>query len=166
MQIFFLILGLLVVSTTFAVCPICTIAVGAGVGLAQYLSIDDVISGLWIGGIIVSLIMLTKTICDKKNFQFHGYTIVITILYYIIIIVPLYFSGIIGHDLNKWCGIDKIVLGIVIGSGTFLLGTVSYKQLKKRNNNKVYFPFQKVVMPIAPLIILSILFYVITKLCP
>ncbi len=33
-----------------AICPICTIAVGAGVGFSRYLGIDDTIAGLWIGG--------------------------------------------------------------------------------------------------------------------
>ena len=37
-----------------AMCPLCTVAVTAGLGLSRFLGIDDAISGLWIGGIIVS----------------------------------------------------------------------------------------------------------------
>lgn len=42
-----------------AVCPVCTVAVGAGVGFSRYLGIDDTIAGLWIGALIVSVSMWT-----------------------------------------------------------------------------------------------------------
>jgi hypothetical protein len=32
-----------------------------------------------------------------------------------------------------------------------------------KNDNKAYFPFQKVAMPIAPLIVLTVIFYYITR---
>ena len=32
-----------------AVCPVCIVAVGAGLGLSEYLGIDDTIAGVWIG---------------------------------------------------------------------------------------------------------------------
>jgi hypothetical protein len=35
--------------------------------------------------------------------------------------------------------------------------------LKKKNQDKVYFPFQKVVFAISPLIVLSAIFYILTK---
>ncbi len=31
-------------------CPVCSISIGVGVGLCRYLGIDDLISGVWIGG--------------------------------------------------------------------------------------------------------------------
>jgi hypothetical protein len=37
-----------------------------------------------------------------------------------------------------------------------------YQALKKRNNGHAYFPFQKVVMPIAWLVLMSTIFYFIT----
>lgn len=155
--------SLFAATTAFAICPLCTFAVGAGIGLAQYLGIDDTITGIWIGGLIVSLIAWTIHWLDKKNMHFCGRKIFITIIYYGITIVPLYIYGIMGHTLNKMWGIDKILLGIIVGSVIFFSGVISYGQLKKKNNNKAYFPFQKVIMPILPLIILSIIFYYLTK---
>lgn len=32
-----------------AVCPVCTVAVGTGVGLSRWLGVDDTITGLWLG---------------------------------------------------------------------------------------------------------------------
>ncbi|EKE01409.1 MAG: hypothetical protein ACD_21C00141G0001 [uncultured bacterium] len=155
--------SLLISTTGFAVCPLCTFAVGAGIGLAQYLGIDDTISGIWIGGLIVSLIAWTISWCNKKNVHFYGRKILITIIYYGMIIIPLYYCGIMGHALNRFWGMDKILLGIIVGSIVFFSGALSYGLLKKKNDNKAYFSFQKVVMPVLPLIILSIIFYYLTK---
>lgn len=146
-----------------AVCAICTIAVGAGIGLTQWLGIDDSITGLWIGGLTISCIVWTINWLNKKNIHFFGRNISVIAIYYLSLVLPLYSMGLIGHLLNKFCGIDKLLFGIVIGSVVFLAGSISYNYLKKRNNNHAYFPFQKVVMPIAPLIILSFVFYFMTK---
>lgn len=161
--IIILLLNILVINITYAICPLCTVAVGAGVGITHWLGIDDTVTGLWIGGFIASLIMWTIYWLDGKNIHFKGRKIIITLAYYLIIIVPLYPLNIIGQPLNILWGIDKLLLGIILGSIAFFIGSIGYAYLKKRNNNQPYFPFQKVVMPVAPLIILSIIFYFITK---
>lgn len=155
--------SLFTATSAFAVCPICTFAVGAGIGLAQYFGIDDTITGIWIGGLVVSLIAWTIAWCNKKNIHFYGRRISITIIYYCAIIVPLYIYGMMGHILNKMWGMDKILLGIIIGSIVFFGGVITSDQLKEKNNDKAYFPFQKVVIPVSPLIILSVVFYYLTK---
>ncbi|MDD4358321.1 MAG: hypothetical protein PHY30_00720 [Candidatus Pacebacteria bacterium] len=156
-------LFLLNIKQAFAVCPVCTIAVGAGVGLSRWLHIDDVITGLWIGGLIVSMIVWTLDYLRKKDINFKGKEIITIFLYYLLIILPLYFGGIMGHPLNIILGIDKLLFGIILGSLSFCLGVIYYDYLKERNNGHAYFPFQKVVMPVLPLIILSIVFYFLTK---
>lgn len=151
-----------------AVCPICTIAVGAGVGLSRYFGIDDTITGLWIGGLIVSLIIWTLGWLEKKNIRFKGRQVLTILLYYVAVILPLYFKGFIGHPQNSlfcWCGLhwDKLLVGIALGSLGFYAGAKWYFYLKEKHGGRAYFPFQKVVMPIAPLIILTIIFYLITR---
>jgi hypothetical protein len=150
---------------TLAVCPICTIAVGAGVGFSRWLGIDDTITGLWIGGLIVSLISWTESWLEKKNIRFKGRIFVNVLFYYALAIIPLYYSGIIGHPLNTlyFFGLDKLLFGIIVGSISFWFGANWYFYLKEKNNGHAHFPFQKVVMPISPLILLSIIFYFLTK---
>lgn len=155
--------GLLFSLKTFAVCPLCTIAVAAGVGLSRYLGIDDTITGLWIGGLTVSIILWTIDWFNRKNFCFIGRNFITAILYYLILVVPLYYYDVLGHPLNVLWGIDKLFLGITIGSICFLMGAIGYFYMKKNNDGHAYFPFQKVVMPVAPLIILSIVFYFMTR---
>ena len=158
-------LNLLMAKQALAVCPICTIAVGAGVGLSRWLGIDDSITGLWIGGLTVSMITWTISWLDKKNIQFKGRIFVTILSYYLLIVIPLYFMGIMGNPLNTICacGLDKLIIGIVTGSVAFWFGAEWYFHLKEKNGGHAYFPFQKVVMPVSPLIIMSLLFYFLTR---
>jgi hypothetical protein len=160
--------SLLLAKQVLAVCPICTIAVGAGVGLSRWLGIDDTITGLWVGGLIVSMITWTESWLEKKNIHFKGRVFVNILAYYILIVIPLYYSGIMGHPQNQlFCfgdfNIDKLLFGIITGSLAFWFGAEWYFYLKEKNNNHAYFPFQKVIMPILPLIILSVIYYFLTK---
>ena len=158
-------LSLLFAKHALAVCPICTIAVGAGVGLSRYLGIDDAITGLWVGGLVVSMITWTESWLDTKNIHFKGRAAATTVAYYLFVIVPLYFTGMIANPANAiystW--MDKLLLGIVVGSVAFWFGAEWYFSLKEKNGGRAYFPFQKVVMPVSPLIIMSIVFYFLTK---
>ena len=144
-------------SSAKAVCPICTIAVCAGVGLSRWLGIDDMVTGLWLGGLFVLLSISTIAWLKRKNFHFKADKIVISLGYYLIVLIPLYLMGIMGHPLNAFWGIDKLLFGIIIGSVAFSAGVVWHYYLKKKNNGRSYFPFQKVVLPIIPLVILSML---------
>ena len=158
-------LNFLMAKQALAVCPICTIAVGAGIGLSRWLGIDDSITGLWIGGLTVSMITWTLSWFDKKKILFKGRAIITILGYYLLIVTPLYFMGIMGNPLNSicFCGLDKLVIGIIVGSIAFWFGAEWYYYLKAKNGGHAYFPFQKVVMPISPLIILSIIYYFLTK---
>ncbi len=149
-----------------AVCPVCTVAVTTGVGLSRWLGVDDTITGLWIGGVIVSLIIWTVSWMDAHNIRFKGRGLVTAISYYVLVCLPLYLADIMGDPHNTLWGVDRLALGIVIGSLGFYAGAWSYEWLKKRNNGRSYFPFPKVVMPLVPLLLLSPVFYFVTKESP
>jgi hypothetical protein len=154
----------LIAQPVAAVCPICTIAVASGVGLSRYLGIDDIITGLWIGGLTVSMIIWTLSWLSKKKIHFRWQAI-ITIAYIAIIIIPLYFYGLLSNPGNNSCvcGVNKLLLGIINGAVGFWAGAEWYSYLKKKNHDHAYFHFQKVVMPLTPLIILSFIFYWLIK---
>lgn len=154
--------GIILPLKTLAVCPLCTIAVGAGIGLSRYLGVDDVISGLWIGGLIVSLIFWTLDWLNKKNIKSRLLPIAVTAVMYGITVIPLKMMNIIGHPLNTlFCGVDRLIFGIGVGSLMFLAGVFFNDLLKKKNNGKVYFPYQKVVIPVLSLLLSSVIAYLI-----
>lgn len=146
-----------------AVCPVCTIGVVAGLGLSRWLGVDDTVSGIWIGGLLVSLTGWTVNWLKKRKMIFKGMTALIAIIYYAMVIVPFYSKEIIGHPSNVLWGIDKLVLGLSFGTIIFVIAVLIYEIMKKRNGGHAHYPFEKIVIPISSLLILSAAFYFITK---
>ncbi|MCK9393539.1 MAG: hypothetical protein WCX30_03625 [Candidatus Paceibacterota bacterium] len=170
---FVFLLGLLFTSPAYAVvCQVCTVAVVAGSYLAREYGIDDAITGLWIGALTLLTCQWTmqwiELLLKKKNKKIKkGAKIVINtlvyILLYVLIVWPLHSLGIIGIANNEVFGIDKILFGIIAGTVVFFSAQLWYEEMKTNNNGKAFFPFQKVVMPVGSLILLSIIFYFFTK---
>lgn len=158
--------SLLVSKSAQAICPVCTIAVGVGVGLSRWLGVDDMISGVWIGGLLASMTAWANTWfkakTKKEKLKFFSLPI-IAIFFYAITVIPLDWAGIMGHPLNKFMGFDKLLIGIAGGTLFFILGVGIHYYLKAQNNDKVYFPYQKVVVPVLSLTILSLIFYYLTS---
>jgi len=149
-----------------AICPVCIVAVGAGLGLSEYLGIDDTIAGVWIGGMIVAMIAWTINWFNKKKWTFINKDlrdILITLIYYVMVIWPLLSKNMIGHPWNKLFGVDKLALGITVGSIGFLGATLWYDDIKKNHGGHAQFPFQKVAWPVGSLVILSLVFYLIVR---
>lgn len=146
-----------------AVCPVCALAVGAGVGFTKWLGIDDTITGLWIGGLTASLIAWTVSFLTRHNIVFYGRKILVTVFYFASMVGGLSYSGYIGHPFNKLWGMDKLLLGIGIGAIAFAFGCYLYRRSKEKNNGHARFAFQKVVYPVGVLVVLSLIFYGITR---
>ncbi len=144
-----------------AVCPVCVVAIVGGLGLSRWLGIDDVVSSIWIGALLVSLILWTLFWLKKKNWDFAYDNVVVSLAYYLLTFVPLYYTGILGHPANQIWGTDKIIFGATIGSIVFFLGDALHHYFKKINNGKSFFPYQKVVVPVLSLIIISLIFYLL-----
>lgn len=149
----------LIPSSIYAFCPVCTVAVAAGVGLSRYLKIDDLITGMWIGAFMISLTLwLFNWMRSKKVTQKYIYPLSALALYFITIL-PLYYTGIMGHPKNTLFGVDRLLDGMIVGTLLFILAMQNYEVLKRRNHNHSYFPFQKIAMPIGYLAIISFLIY-------
>lgn len=155
--------GLTPAIPAFAVCPVCAMTIVCGLGLSRWLGVDDIVSGVWLGGFLVSIIIWCLHWLDKKQIVFRFRWLGAAVLSYGIIFAVLYSTGLLGHPLNKFWGIDKLILGVLSGSLIFLLGHFLSNFLKKKNQGKSFFPFQKVVLPVSLMIILSLVFYELAK---
>ena len=157
--------GLLFAEQALAVCPLCTLAVGTGLGLSRWLGIDDAISGLWIGALLLSLTIWTINWLRGKNIKFRFMGFIAGFLYFGLTIGSLFYAKIVGDPLAFLCSCfkDKLIIGVVAGTFAFYFGATLYDHLKAKNGGRAHFPFEKVAMPIAPLVILSIIFYFLTK---
>jgi hypothetical protein len=88
-----------------AMCPVCTVAVGAGLGVSRWLGIDDTITGLWTGALLVSASLWTLNYFAKKKIQYPLMRTSVFAFYYVLTIIPLFFTGILGHPFNTLLGI-------------------------------------------------------------
>ena len=156
-------------SVAQAVCPVCTIAIGAGLEGMRMLGVKDILTGIWAGGLTISLIGWTANYMHKHNVKnplWYG----LNILVYCSLLASVYFVP-FGHPFVQWwenCmwGIDQFLLGILVGSITFVLMELWYMRIKKNNGGHALFPFQKVVMPFLGLLVMTCLFWAIIKWFP
>jgi len=165
--------GLLFSKAVYAVaCPVCTVAVVTGTFFAREYGIDDTITGLWIGAVTLIACQWTiiwiEGLLKKKNkklkpvakkvLEFFTY-----VLFYAFVIWPLHSMEVVGITNNQIFGMDKILFGIIFGTLIFFVAEKWHEEIKTNNNNKVLFPFQRVVIPVGSLVVLSVIFYFLTK---
>lgn len=141
-------------------CPVCTVTVIAGLGLSRLFGIDDLITSLWIGGFILSFSFVTIDWIGKRwpKLSINNFRFPIIVLVYLLALVPLKLNGSIGIARNELWGIDKILLGIVVGSIVFLIGIWADKKVRKIKGKQLFI-YQKVVFPVLGLIISSLVFF-------
>lgn len=151
-------------SPVYAQCPVCTLAVGAGLGLSRYLGIDDMVSGIWAGALVISFSLWFAGWLKKKNYKYINrvkepiLSIISVIFWSFLTYYPLFKIGVIGHPFNVVLGIDKLIFGSIIGGLVFLLAIYTDRKVRKIKGGKL-FSFQKVIIPVGFLVITSLLMY-------
>lgn len=155
------------VPPVYAFCPVCIVAVGAGLGLSRYLGVDDTVSGIWVGGLLLTSSLwlvdwLVKKIKKLQTVNLLALQISSALLTYAIVLIPLWHSEIIGHPFNKILGLDKLIFGTAVGTILFLKALWLDKMVRKWKGHQL-FDFQKVVFPVVFLLIGSLIMFFITK---
>ncbi len=150
--------------TAHAFCPVCTVGVAAGLEGARVLGVSDVITGLWAGGLMLSLAAWTE-----NYMRAHGITNWLLILLNYVVyygILALIYVLPAGHptrvfNVTTLWGVDEFLLGVVVGSLVFWLAGKWYERIKANNGGHAWFPFQKVVWPLGALLIVTLVFVLI-----
>jgi len=140
-----------------AVCPVCTIAVGAGLEGMRLLGVDDVITGLWAGALTVSIIFWTAGYMHRRGVQSAGWYALMALGYYVLL-AGVWLMPDVHFGACKLWGVDKFLLGIIVGSIAFWIGAKWHNSIKKKNGGKSRFPFQKVIMPISLVVVATVFF--------
>jgi hypothetical protein len=158
----FLIFSILICMTqsVLAVCPVCTVAVAGGVVILRELGIDDMISGMWVGALIVSSIIWLLDWLNRKKITFLFKKIIVIVSFYFIFVWPLYYFKLFPPP-GTILGIDRLLFGIGMGTLIFILAVLSDSYIKKNNENRALIKYQKVLIPIIYLIIASIVIYLL-----
>ena len=160
---------MLFVPVADAVCPVCTIAIGAGLEGMRVLGVKDVLTGIWAGGLTVSLIGWTANYMRKHNVK-NPIWYLLNAIVYTALLAGVYFVP-ADNPIVKWwenCmwGMDQFLLGVLVGAVTFVLMELWYVRIKKNNGGHAQFPFQKVVMPFLGLLFMTGVFWSIIRWLP
>ena len=162
--------GLLLFSSVAeAVCPVCTIAIGAGLEGMRVLGVKDVLTGIWAGGLTVSLIGWTAGYMHRHNIK-NPFWYLLNAVVYVALLAGVYFFP-TNNPIVKWWEncmwhMDQFLLGTLVGAITFVLMELWYARIKRNNGGHTPFPFLKVIMPFGGLLVMTGVFYAIIKLLP
>ncbi|PIV08730.1 hypothetical protein COS52_01190 [Candidatus Roizmanbacteria bacterium CG03_land_8_20_14_0_80_39_12] len=149
------------IPTVNAQCPVCIVTVGGGLFIAKKLGVDDLLTALWISGLNVAISFWFVTFIKKPKFLRNP------LLWTAIMFVSTY--GYLAatkqmyHKNNTFMHVDKVLVGLVLGTLVWLLGIGIDKLIRKYNNGKVLFFYQKVIVPLFLLLATSGLFAVLIK---
>ena len=130
-------------------CAMCVVAIGGGLSISRALGVDDAITGVWLGALLLAL-ATASTAWIRKKFRFK-FSCAAVIGYGSIYLLTIPFF--IAYDLFSaggyiW-GISRLLFGMITGSAALLLGIYIDKLLRDlKPDHKVFFPFQKVVIPV------------------
>ena len=159
----------LVIGDALAVCPVCTVAVGAGLEGARLLGVEDVITGIWAGGLTLSIAAWTANWLHKHNVK-NVFWYVLNFVAYYALLAGVYFvptgNPIVKFNDNCIWGIDQFLLGAVVGTVVFFGMQKWYQKIKAANGGHAKYPFQKVVMPFTGLLIATLIFWAMIRWLP
>ena len=161
--------AVLFVHAADAVCPVCTIAIGAGLEGMRMMGVKDVITGIWAGGLTLSLIGWTANYMRAHNVHNKIWYILNPVVY-LALLFSVYFipseNPIVKWWENCMWGIDQFLLGAIVGGIVFVLMELWYMRIKRNHGGHALFPFQKVVMPFAGLLVMTGVFWAIIRWLP
>lgn len=157
------VMAILTLPAAWAVCPVCTVAVGAGLEGARLLGVDDVITGIWAGGLTLSLFFWTAGWLKKRGVTSVWLQIVAPLVVCYGLLAAVYLMPGVTFGAKTLWGVDKFLLGIIVGTVAFYLGARWYIKIKRDNGGHARFPFQKVIVPLSFLLVATVVFWLITK---
>jgi hypothetical protein len=145
------------------VCPVCSAGIIIGLGLSRWLKVDDSISGLWIGALLLTISFWTNDWLFKKREKKPKITLlIILVLYWFLTITSLYKANILNDYCLKIFGLNRLVFGSLSGILATGVALIIEKILRQKGNGKALFHYQKVILPISLLVILS---FILNSIC-
>lgn len=164
MMLLSLLTAIIIASATNAyanpACAVCTVAVGASLEIARSLGVDDCVVGVWAGALLALLGYWLILWFDKKNWNFWGRNAILMIIS-VASIGFMYISEIAYSPRVIWYVfyLDPLLFSTILGALVFIYASKFYQWMKKRNGGHAHFPFEKVVVPVAALVLSSVYFY-------
>lgn len=149
------------IPTVNAQCPVCIVTVGGGLFIAKKLGVDDLLTALWISGLNVAISFWFVSFVKKPKLLKNPFLWTVIMFFstyaYLVATKQMY------HKNNTFMHFDKVLVGLVAGTFIWLLGIGIDRLIRRYNNGKVLFFYQKVIIPLFLLLATSGLFAVLIK---
>jgi len=136
--------------------PVCAIGIASGLGISRWLGIDDLTLGLWIGALILSFSVQFNIFLSKKGKNFPFSFWVIFLGTWVLSFLPI-LMNLAQYPSRSICGFPEVICGSVLGVLTLFLVDKANNFIIDKHNKKVYFYYQRVIIPIIGLIIVSVI---------
>lgn len=156
-------------------CPLCVGGAAIGLSVARYFGIDDSITGVWLAALLGALSFwserpiaakitsksLKKYLRPVLYLAIFGLTVWSFYAFNNYAVEKLKFF-LINKHAGQILGLDKLTFGVISGGILFYLVDFLDDTLIKRNG-KVYFPYQRIVVSLGSILILSLVLYVVVN---
>ncbi len=148
---------LLTPNVASAHCPLCVAGAAAGVTLTRWVGVDDSITGVWIGALLgaTSLWFFSWLSTKKIKFVEKSNLIIKQFIYLVIFASTIwsFYQFKLVIRMSQIFGLDKLTFGILTGGILFYL--IDLIKIKH------YFNYQKIVISLGGMTILSLLIYIL-----
>ena len=157
-----LLIVIAIIPSVMAHCPLCTAATIVGVGVTRSLGWDDSIVGVFVGAMIISSALWFNNILKKKNIGGNAFLRIssITVATFVLTVLSFYYAGIFGPaNTYRILGIERIIFGTLSGAIVSFAAFFVSNRMKKRNEGKVLFNYQTMILTFGALILNALLFW-------
>ncbi len=138
-------------------CAVCTVAVGASLEIARRYGVDDAVVGVWAGAMLALLGYWLILWFEKKNWKFPLRNLILMAIS-IGSIGFMYFEMPYSPKVIGIFYLDPLLFATLLGAFTFIYVSKFYQWMKAKNGGHAHFPFEKVVLPVLALALLSVYF--------
>ena len=160
---FFLLLvisfSLLVPPMAEAHCPLCVAGAGVGLTLSRWIGLDDSITGLWLAAFLGTMSFWIYSSFMRKIHK-PGWIWLKPLIYILVFASSIwsFYRFNLVLRMGRMFGIDKLTFGIIAGGTIFYL-VDEINNLIIRIKGKTLFPYQRIVLGLGSILLLSLLDY-------
>lgn len=154
--LFALLLKLILATNVYAHCPLCVAGAAAGITLTRWIGVDDSITGVWMGAFLGAISFWTYSAVNRKKQIPFGKPLIYLSIFGLTLWSFYKFQLVI--RMSQIFGLDKLTFGILAGGTLFYLIDETDNFIIKRYG-KVFFPYQRIVVSLGSILILSLFVY-------
>ena len=137
---------LLMPRVVFAHCPLCVAGAAAGVTLTRWIGVDDSITGVWLAALLGAMSFWLSSRLKPVFRPFMYITV------FVLTIWSFYQFKLVIR-MSQVFGMDKLTFGMITGGALFYL--VDLIKIKH------YFNYQRIVISLGSMVILSLAIYIL-----